>query len=88
MLHLFVQSMKSPCITDYEWDLVQRKIFDHSTTPSNGEQIDKFKALLSNVQLKTDNEISDEWVTHVETLTPLIKNSLISINDKSSMLFK
>ncbi|XP_065211806.1 protein virilizer [Planococcus citri] len=79
-------SMKSPCITDYEWGLLQRKIFDHSTTPPNGAQIEKFKTLLSNIQLKIDDDIPDEWVTLVETLTPLIKTSLISIDDRTSTL--
>lgn len=76
--------MKNPCITDYEWELSQPKVLHQPVITT--EELDKFNSLFSIIQLKSDDDVSDEWVTNIEQLLPLIKNSLMSIEDKPGKL--
>lgn len=78
---IWFQSLKSPYVTDYEWESMQLKSSDMAPPPS--EKSEKLKILLSNIDSKPFDENSDDWVTTVENIIPILEVGLIHIDEST-----
>lgn len=73
-LLIFLQSIKPIHTTKYEWESMQLKILEPTSTPN--EKLDKFKTLFTNIELKQFEDGMDDWVTTVENLIPVLEVGL------------
>ena len=62
-------------MTKYEWELLQPKVLESSST--SNEKLDKFKSLLGNIELKQFEDGMDDWVTTVENLISVLEAGLV-----------
>ncbi len=68
-------------MTDYEWELLQSKILDTATTPT--EKTEKLKALLTNLESKAFDDGPDDWVTTIENVIPILESGLIGCEERA-----
>lgn len=70
-------------MTDYEWEVMQLKAADIAAPPS--EKSEKLKTLISIIEMKPFDEYSDDWVTTVECIIPVLEVGLIHVDDLTGM---